>query len=176
VRDRSNSDCRIRSWTWALRIVSAAWPIVMTRNLTHEVKLADQVRRFGIPSVEKFFCARSADSDAVRTPGSRRNHARYCAVYEQAVGPVGVLYEQGSNNWVVDGTMTVTGKPLLANDPHRPVQIPSLRKTVHLSAPGWNAIGAGEPALPGIALGTMNASDSASPSSGSTSRIFMLRS
>jgi len=49
--------------------------------------------------------------------------------------------------------MTMTGKPLLANDPHRPVQIPSLRKTVHLVAPGWNAIGAGEPALPGIALG-----------------------
>ena len=61
--------------------------------------------------------------------------------------------EQGSNNWVVDGSMTATGKPILANDPHRPVLIPSLRKTVHLVAPGWNAIGAGEPALPGIALG-----------------------
>ncbi|RDJ93258.1 hypothetical protein B4Q13_23090, partial [Lacticaseibacillus rhamnosus] len=44
-----------------------------------------------------------------------------------------------------------TGRPMLANDPHRPVQLPSLRKTVHLVAPGWNAIGAGEPALPGIA-------------------------
>ena len=54
---------------------------------------------------------------------------------------------------MVDGSLTATGKPLLANDPHRPVQIPSLRKTVHLVAPGWNVIGAGEPALPGIALG-----------------------
>jgi len=34
------------------------------------------------------------------------------------------------------------------------VQLPSLRKIVHLVGPGWNAIGAGEPALPGIALGT----------------------
>ena len=49
--------------------------------------------------------------------------------------------------------MTATGKPILANDPHRPIQLPSLRKTVHLVAPGWNAFGAGEPALPGIALG-----------------------
>ena len=57
-------------------------------------------------------------------------------VYEQAVGPVAFSTEQGSNNWVVDGTMTVTGKPLLANDPHRPVQIPSLRKTVHLVGAG----------------------------------------
>ncbi|HEY2013638.1 MAG TPA: penicillin acylase family protein, partial [Bryobacteraceae bacterium] len=61
--------------------------------------------------------------------------------------------EQGSNNWVVDGTMTTTGRPILANDPHRPVQLPSLRKTVHLVGPGWNAIGSGEPGLPGIALG-----------------------
>jgi penicillin amidase len=63
------------------------------------------------------------------------------------------MADQGSNNWVVDGSMSETGKPLLANDPHRPVIIPSLRKTVHLVAPGWNVIGAGEPALPGVALG-----------------------
>ena len=49
--------------------------------------------------------------------------------------------------------MSATGRPMLANDPHRPIQLPSLRKTVHLVGPGWNAIGAGEPALPGIALG-----------------------
>ena len=49
--------------------------------------------------------------------------------------------------------MTATGRPILANDPHRPVQLPSLRKTVHLVGPGWDAIGSGEPALPGIAIG-----------------------
>ena len=52
----------------------------------------------------------------------------------ELVGPVRLTTEQGSNNWVVDGTMTATGRPLLANDPHRPVQLPSLRKTVHLVA------------------------------------------
>ena len=59
----------------------------------------------------------------------------------------------GSNNWVVSGAMSQTGKPLLASDPHRSLLIPSLRKTVHLVAPGWNVIGAGEPSLPGVALG-----------------------
>ncbi len=73
--------------------------------------------------------------------------------YIAAIGAVHFPGEQGSNNWVVDGTMTRTGKPLLANDPHRGIELPSLRKTVHLVAPGWDAIGAGEPALPGIALG-----------------------
>ncbi len=59
----------------------------------------------------------------------------------------------GSNNWVVGGTLTDTGYPFMANDPHRSQQIPSLRYWVHLNAPGWNVIGGGEPALPGISIG-----------------------
>jgi len=59
----------------------------------------------------------------------------------------------GSNNWVLSGSMTASGKPILANDPHRVIALPSLRYTTHLTGPGWNAIGAGEPALPGIAAG-----------------------
>lgn len=59
----------------------------------------------------------------------------------------------GSNNWVVDGTLSATGRPLLANDPHRALAVPSLRWMVHLVGPGWNVIGAGEPALPGVAAG-----------------------
>jgi len=60
---------------------------------------------------------------------------------------------QGSNNWAISGKLTVTGKPILANDPHRVIALPSLRYLVHLSAPGWDVIGAGEPALPGVAIG-----------------------
>jgi penicillin amidase len=60
---------------------------------------------------------------------------------------------QESNNWTVSGTLTASGKPLLANDPHRVIAQPSLRYIVHLIAPGWNVIGAVEPALPGVAAG-----------------------
>jgi penicillin amidase len=60
---------------------------------------------------------------------------------------------QGSNNWTVSGSLTATGKPFLANDPHRVIAEPSLRYIVHLIAPGWNVIGAGEPGLPGVAVG-----------------------
>jgi len=59
----------------------------------------------------------------------------------------------GSNNWVVRGNLTSTGQPMMANDPHRRQQIPSLRYWVHLNAPGWNVIGGGEPALPGVSIG-----------------------
>ena len=64
-----------------------------------------------------------------------------------------VSFREGSNNWVVSGGRSATGNPLLANDPHRAIQLPSLRWLVHLVGPGWNVIGAGEPALPGIAAG-----------------------
>ena len=59
----------------------------------------------------------------------------------------------GSNNWVIDGTMTSSGYPMLANDPHRRVSIPSLRYMAHLHAPGWNVTGGGEPEIPGISIG-----------------------
>lgn len=59
----------------------------------------------------------------------------------------------GSNNWVVAPQRSVTGKGFMANDPHRSLQVPSLRYFVHLSAPGWDVIGGGEPALPGISIG-----------------------
>ncbi len=61
--------------------------------------------------------------------------------------------ELGSNNWVVSGKITTTGLPMMANDPHRSQQIPSLRYWVHLVAPNWNVIGGGEPALPGVSIG-----------------------
>jgi penicillin amidase len=60
---------------------------------------------------------------------------------------------EGSNNWVIAPSRTATGRPILANDPHRPVGVPSLRYIAHLDAPGLSIIGAGEPALPGISLG-----------------------
>ena len=63
------------------------------------------------------------------------------------------IADPGSNNWVVSGRLSATGKPVVANDPHRTVTNPSLRYIVHLVAPGWNVIGAGEPPFVGVAVG-----------------------
>ncbi len=60
---------------------------------------------------------------------------------------------QGSNNWAVHGSRTKSGRPVLATDPHRTHAIPSLRYLVHLTAPGLDVIGMGEPAVPGITMG-----------------------
>lgn len=59
----------------------------------------------------------------------------------------------GSNNWVISGKRTDNGATVMANDPHRTIAIPSLRYMVHLTAPGWNVTGAGEPEIPGISIG-----------------------
>jgi penicillin amidase len=63
------------------------------------------------------------------------------------------LDAQGSNNWVLAGARTSSGGAIMANDPHRNLLLPSLRYWVHLVAPGWDVIGAGEPALPGVSVG-----------------------
>lgn len=59
----------------------------------------------------------------------------------------------GSNNWVVAGSRTLSGRAAMANDPHRAQSAPSLRYMVHLVAPGWNVIGGGEPTIPGVSIG-----------------------
>lgn len=58
-----------------------------------------------------------------------------------------------SNNWVVDGTKTASGKPLLANDPHLPLQMPSLWYEAHLISADWQAAGVSLPGVPLIVLG-----------------------
>ncbi|WP_133828908.1 penicillin acylase family protein [Actinomycetospora succinea] len=68
--------------------------------------------------------------------------------------PQGDVLPEGSNNWVLAGSRTRSGRPLLANDPHRAAAaLPGLRYIAHLSAPGFDVIGGGEPALPGISIG-----------------------
>lgn len=59
----------------------------------------------------------------------------------------------GSNNWIVDGSRTLSGYPVMANDPHRTQSAPSLRYWAHLVGPGWDVIGGGEPEIPGISIG-----------------------
>ena len=59
----------------------------------------------------------------------------------------------GSNNWVVSGARTESGKPLLANDPHLGLTAPPVWYFAQISAPGINVIGATLPGVPGVILG-----------------------
>lgn len=59
----------------------------------------------------------------------------------------------GSNNWVVGGEHTVSGLPLLANDPHLAVQLPAIWYEVGLHAPGWHVRGFSFAGVPGVVVG-----------------------
>jgi len=59
----------------------------------------------------------------------------------------------GSNNWVVDGTLTASGKPLLANDPHLGTRLPSTWYLAHVKGGDFEVIGATLPGTPAVALG-----------------------
>jgi penicillin amidase len=59
----------------------------------------------------------------------------------------------GSNNWVVAGSRTASGKPILANDPHLGSQMPALWYLAHISGGAIDAAGATLPGLPGVVIG-----------------------
>jgi len=61
--------------------------------------------------------------------------------------------ENGSNNWAVSGNKTSTGKPMLANDPHLGLNLPSIWYVMHLNAPGVNVLGATLPGALGVIIG-----------------------
>jgi penicillin amidase len=59
----------------------------------------------------------------------------------------------GSNNWAVSGKKTKSGFPILCNDPHLQLTLPSIWYNIQLSAPGLNACGVSLPGTPGVVIG-----------------------
>ena len=69
------------------------------------------------------------------------------------IGEPGFNEGRGSNNWVVAGSHTTTGQPLLANDPHLALSAPAIWYYAHLKTPNTDVIGASLPGLPFVVLG-----------------------
>jgi penicillin G amidase len=74
---------------------------------------------------------------------------------ERSLDRVGLHAEElaASNNWVVSGKRTATGKPLLASDPHLALSVPSIWYMVNLSAPGVRVAGVSIPGLHAVIIG-----------------------
>ncbi|MBX7185235.1 MAG: penicillin acylase family protein, partial [Vicinamibacteria bacterium] len=159
---------------WTARTIltrMAGW--AMTRNASSEVARALDIKRLGLEKTrelkptdpERAFTvpegldlddiepgildiARDANNFNFPAPGGA-----FAAVADAGAASPADERPSASNNWVIGGAKSSTGKPLLANDPHRNLVNPALRYLVHLNAPGWNAIGATEPGVPGISVG-----------------------
>ena len=134
-------------------VVSRMAVFAMMGNLASEVQRARLIDTYGAAAIEKWLPPDPfIKLEVPRGLNLKEVRAGAIEAFDNATDAIADA-TQGSNNWVINGRLSATGKPILASDPHRALQIPSLRRTVHLVAPGWNVIGAGEPALPGVALG-----------------------
>lgn len=59
-------------------------------------------------------------------------------------------WENGSNNWAVSGRRTASGKPLVAGDPHRPLDVPNVYYQNHVACPEFDVTGLSFAGVPGF--------------------------
>jgi penicillin amidase len=117
----------------------------LSDNMFRELARARLLPRMGRERVQEFF----TPFEAAPLPDWYETLFRPTQVGHAAEVP----YTTASDNWVVDGKHSVTGKPLLANDPHLRFGIPSLWYLAHLSFGGEEAVGGTLPGVPGIIVG-----------------------
>lgn len=95
-----------------------------------------------------------SDNGMAQAPTGEATQATAMAAWsDELSGNLGNVEGKGSNNWVVAGSHSVSGKPLLANDPHLSLGAPAIWYFAHLQAPGLNVVGATLPGLPFVVLG-----------------------
>ncbi len=134
---------RFMSWT-----LSGNWDTEILRSWT--------VERFGAKVMEELEPLYPAGKPLVVPPGAEAKGANPSLRddYNAAAELLGALAGRGmSNNWAVNGKKSATGKPLLANDPHLPLQMPSLWWEFHIDSPELKAAGSGLPATPSVIIG-----------------------
>ncbi|MCW5751550.1 MAG: penicillin acylase family protein [Alphaproteobacteria bacterium] len=129
-----------------------AWDL--SGNWTREVLRARLVQRLNVQQVSEFLPPYPGDAP-IALPNLASLYRQVTPQLERlaATAPEPLPRGAGSNNWVVAGQRSATGKPLLANDPHLGLSVPSLWYFAHLDAPDFKAIGATLPGVPMVVLG-----------------------
>ena len=61
--------------------------------------------------------------------------------------------DNGSNNWIVGGSRSASGRPILCNDPHLGLNLPSLWFEVQIHTPEYNVYGVSFPGAPSVVIG-----------------------
>ena len=142
---------------------SIGWSLIMAWDLarysySRELRRLQLAQRFSVAEINDFYPPYPGDPAPVT--------ADYAELYRllglKAV-PVTAMTAPafgfgdgegvGSNNWLVSGQRTVSGKPMMANDPHLGLTTPSVWYFAGIRAPGLNVVGATLPGVPGVVLG-----------------------
>ena len=128
--------------SWAAAFAFVAWGL--SGNWDRELLRVHLAERFGEEAVPVLLPPLSPDPPNVLAGG----------LAGLLLDEIPHLGGQGSNAWVVSGSRTASGRPLLANDPHLLVQQPASWFELALRAPGYEARGVAFPFAPGIVIGT----------------------
>ena len=90
----------------------------------------------------------------ITPPGTSYTGGDWDALAQLAAGASNVSWladaEGGSNNWALLGSRTASGKPLVAGDPHRPLDTPNVYYQNHIACPDFDALGLSFPGCPGF--------------------------
>ncbi len=127
-----------------------AW--VLGGNWSSEILRAHLVSRFGVKGMRVLVPSYPEDAPVIVPPEANYRSWKTSALL-RLLDAQPVFPGVGSNNWVVTGTRTATGAPILANDPHLEAQMPSIWYEMHLVGGPYNVIGSTFPGTPGVIIG-----------------------
>jgi len=119
----------------------------LSENAFREIARVKLLQRIGRRGLEDFFAPYPGD------PVPKLPEYLDTLFGVTQMGAAAIPDTTASNNWVVDGAHSTSGKPLLANDPHLPLTIPSTWYLAHLAYPDHDAVGGTLPGIPAIIAG-----------------------
>jgi penicillin amidase len=133
-----------RMFGWAL---AGNWDSEITRSWT--------IERFGAKLMAELEPKYAAGAPLIVPPGAEAQGVNIDLTedFHQMEEIAGLVGQGMSNNWAVDGEKSVTGKPLLASDPHLALGMPSTWWEMHADSPDLKAAGVGIPGMPGVFMG-----------------------
>lgn len=114
------------------------------------------LRHLGPELTATLYGSDPSDQPLIMPPDGEDGGVTWSALEELAMAAGAMTHipelEGGSNNWLVAGSRTTTGAPLLAGDPHRSLEVPNVYYQNHLACPAFDAIGLSFPGVPGLPL------------------------
>ncbi len=124
----------------------------LSANYQIEALRAHLIAKLGPEQAEWMFPGVKPGDPITTLPALGASHASGDSI-EDEIGALTGIGRGASNEWVVSGSRTVTGKPILANDPHLGIEAPILWYLARIVTPGLSIKGATAPGTPFVLLG-----------------------
>lgn len=147
---------------------TALFVISMAQTLASQefdLENSNALKLFGESDFNELYPDRNPKETPIITAGTKWDYIKETPLIpsQTVSSPVGDLFgvprdvtedpHVGSNNWTVSGAKTLDGFPILCNDPHLHLTLPSIWFEIQLNAPGINSYGVSLPGIPGVIIG-----------------------